>query len=303
MSGCSNAHSTGYLGLHFSCSNIAGGPLGYSVCQNDMLVMFSLQGGACSGPPPWGIICPAIRGYPCLIFIYSGCFFFEFVVIMSQVAVTFTTTTQHVTVVCSRVFLITMTVASAPTSVGQMMSGHRMWFCPPQLICGKIEEFCWPHTFGTNNLNPAQDAFSGICQLFQGFSTGQFLFSELSFPLILISCFGVYYGVYLLLSSCHVAAMFIYGGSTFWGLHHYSPLELTHGKHMCLLIMVNVPCQECAELLPLPLLPFRGILLLLISLLLGHVSYMVGPTDSGGSAVSHLIPPPSLYCGRGFFFR
>ena len=53
---------------------------------------------------------------------------------MSQVAVTTTTTTPPVSVVCSGVSLVTMTVTLAPTSVGHMTMGKQDVILPPQLI-------------------------------------------------------------------------------------------------------------------------------------------------------------------------
>ena len=36
-------------------------------------------------------------------------------------------------------------------------------------------------------------------------------------------------------------------GLNHMGLHNCSPLEHTHGRHICILAMVISPCQECTE--------------------------------------------------------
>ena len=39
-----------------------------------------------------------------------------------------------------------------------------------------------------------------------------------------------------------------------WDLHHCNPSEHTCGRHMCILVIIQEPCQECTEWLFPPLL-------------------------------------------------
>ena len=53
-------------------------------------------------------------------------------------------------------------------------------------------------------------------------------------------CLVVCSGVCFLLSGAMLDAIFTtHGGSTHWGLYHCNPLELTHVRHICNLVMVS----------------------------------------------------------------
>ena len=49
-------------------------------------------------------------------------------------------------------------------------------------------------------------------------------------------------------------------GLNHWGLHHWNPLEFTHGRHMWNLVMVIGPHQVCTEWLLPPLLLYKILL-------------------------------------------
>ena len=53
---------------------------------------------------------------------------------------------------------------------------------------------------------------------------------------------------------CHIGCLIHLLGLNHWGLHHCNPLELTHGRHMCNLVMVIGLHQVCIEWLLPPLL-------------------------------------------------
>ena len=52
---------------------------------------------------------------------------------------------------------------------------------------------------------------------------------------------------------CHAGCHVHPWGLSHWGLHHCNPLEFTHGRHMCNLVMVIGPHQVCTEWLLFPL--------------------------------------------------
>ena len=86
-------------------------------------------------------------------------------------------------------------------------------------------------------------------------------------PIIcILYMFGVHSGVCFLLLGAELDAIFTYGGSTIKSLHLDNPLEFTHGRHMCNLVMVIGPHLVCIEWL-LPMLPWVGWSLLLLILL------------------------------------
>ena len=60
--------------------------------------------------------------------------------------VTITNTTPPVTVVCSEVLLISITITIAPTAVGQMTLGKHDVVLPPQLIPMDTMEVSTGHT-------------------------------------------------------------------------------------------------------------------------------------------------------------
>ena len=105
------------------------------------------------------------------------------------------------------------------------------------------------------------------------------------------------YGVYLLFSGFTVDAIFTCGSSTVC----YSPSEHTHGRYICILVMVWGPHQECTEWLLPPILWVGGSLMLLSQQSSSYPSNMVRHTALEDLPESHLIPPHSLYCWEGSF--
>ena len=81
---------------------------------------------------------------------------------------------------------------------------------------------------------------------------------ELPTHLLIYVC--VCYGVYYLLSGSILDAIFTNKGSTVKNLHHCSPLGHTHDRHMCVLMMVISPNQECTKWLLPPLFQVGGAL-------------------------------------------
>ena len=92
-------------------------------------------------------------------------------------------------------------------------------------------------------------------------------------PTDLLICVGVCYGIHFLLSGAMLDAIFTNGDSTIVQLQ---PFRHTHGRHMCILVMVISPCKECTEWLLLPLLQVGGSLLLLHQQSFSHSNNMVG---------------------------
>ena len=89
-------------------------------------------------------------------------------------------------------------------------------------------------------------------------------FFRVEHPIIcILYMFGVCSGVCFLLLGAKLDAIFTYGGSTFGVCTLTTPLEFTHGRHMCNLVMVISPHLVCIEWL-LPLLPWVGWNLLLL---------------------------------------
>ena len=72
-------------------------------------------------------------------------------------------------------------------------------------------------------------------------------FSELSLPPFCI--LYVWCPFWCLLSTfrCQVGCHIHLWGLNHWGFHHCNPLEFTHGRHMCNLVMVIGPCLVCIE--------------------------------------------------------
>ena len=81
-----------------------------------------------------------------------------------------------------------------------------------------------------------------------------------------------------------------YLGLYHWDLQHYNHLDSTLGGHMCLLVMVCSPCQECTEWLLLPLLQVGA----------GASYYLFScpPSHSINMVRHNPIPPHSLYGGE-----
>ena len=82
------------------------------------------------------------------------------------------------------------------------------------------------------------------------------------------------------------------------GLHPCNPLEFTHGRHMCNLVMITPAMHRVAAPSSTTL---SGGLLLLNQLFPSHPIYMVGHTALG-AWYSHPIPLPSLHGGVGSSF-
>ena len=91
-----------------------------------------------------------------------------------------------------------------------------------------------------------------------------------------------------------------------WGIHHwvlhsYNPLEFTHGRHMCNLVMVMVPLQVCTVNVPSTTLSWGKPSATQSAV--PQPSHLYGGAYSfGGLADSHLIPLPSLHSGEGSSF-
>ena len=149
-------------------------------------------------------------------------FFLSCILIMSQVTVTTVATTSPVTVVWSKAALITMTVTLAEPSVGQITLGQQDLVLLPQLIFKEhFEGFYWSPMCATATSTSAPVAFSGICQICHGSSAVKFPFAE---------------------------------WVSQWFLYHV----FTLGRHICILVMVCDPHQECTEWLLLPLPQVAG---------------------------------------------
>ena len=88
-----------------------------------------------------------------------------------------------------------------------------------------------------------------------------------------------------------------------WGLHYCNPLDITHGRHMCNLVMVIGPCLVYIEwLLPSTTLS-RESLLLLSQLFSNYPIYMVGHTAlAAQQRVTQSLCLPYLM-GRGLLFQ
>ena len=83
------------------------------------------------------------------------------------------------------------------------------------------------------------------------------------------------------------------------GLNNFNPPEYTHGKYMCLLVMMNGPCHECTKWLHISLLQVEGNFLLLTQLS-NQTFHEYGEACSiGGLVESHPITLPSLHGGEG----
>ena len=125
--------------------------------------------------------------------------------------------------------------------------------------------------------------------------------SELSLPLLFYMCWFLFWcmlSVFRYHAGCHINLW----GFKCWGLHHCSLLELTHGRHMCNLVMVTSPHQECTEWLLPPLLwvgePFAT-----HQLYSSHSNYMVGHTALGAwQRVTQSLNLPAWW-GRGLMLQ
>ena len=97
------------------------------------------------------------------------------------------------------------------------------------------ERYIWLHYCVTVSTSVTH-AFSGLYQLNHGPPQVSFLFQSwwchpFSFMLVIVSMFAFFFEF-----QCgHV-------GLNYWDLHHYNPLEYTHARHVCLLMLVQVQC-------------------------------------------------------------
>ena len=118
---------------------------------------------------------------------------------------TATTTTLHVTVVCSISSITIVTVTMAPTSAATTDPKRHN------------ERGCWPHHCATLATS-VPDAFLGLCQFYHGSPQMSFSFSKLSLPNIsyVSACFSVCF----MFSGSNVATIFTNRGSTVGSLNH-----------------------------------------------------------------------------------
>ena len=135
--------------------------------------------------------------------------------------------------------------------------------------------------------------YANLCH---GSSSGEFFSSESPANFVMLASINL---AYILLLGSIVSAMFINKAQTL-GLHHCRPSKYTHGRHMCLVMLLHSLRQECIEWL-LPLLPgVWGSLLLYKQLFSSPSINMMGLTGLGVWQGSQLIPPPSLHVGGAF---
>ena len=155
------------------------------------------------------------------IFIIVAVFLFSVLLIVSQVTVT--TTTPTVMVLCSGSLTINETVTMAPTSVG---------------LAAALGQHC------ATEATSVPDAFSGLCLLCHGSSSGNFFFRvDLPPDFCMLVSVMVFAFSSRFQCGCHVYQW----GFSCWHLDHCNPLEFMHGRPMCLLVMVHCSCQVCTE--------------------------------------------------------
>ena len=112
------------------------------------------------------------------------------------------------------------------------------------------------------------------------FSTGRFLFQSWA-PIILFWYIWCLFWCMLFAFRCHAGHHIHLRVLNHWGLHHCNPLELTHSRHMCNLVVSISPHLVCTEWLFPPLLWVGGSLLLLNQMSTSHSNYTVGHTALG----------------------
>ena len=112
--------------------------------------------------------------------------------------------------------------------------------------------------------------------------------------------FGVCSGVCFLLLGAELDVVSPMGLNHL-GLHFCNPLEFTHGRYMCNLVMVIGPCLVCIEWL-LPSLLWVGGPSATQSAVPQPSHLYGGAYSLGGSAESHPIPLLSLHDGEGSSF-
>ena len=182
-----------------------------------------------------------------IVNLYSRCLF------LFSVFSLWLTTTPLVTFVCSRVSPIIITY-NGSTSVALAAFGQHDVPVPPQLTLKDIIRCSVGHyQSDAAATTTVPDAFSGICQLCHESFSSEFSLSELSLPLI--NYISACYGVCLLLLGSHVAAMLTNGGWLIRVSQSHNPMQYTHGRYMCLLVMAHGPYKECIKWLFPPLFP------------------------------------------------
>ena len=164
-------------------------------------------------------------------------------VIMSQV--TMTATTLPVTVVYSSAATTTITVGMAPNSaqLASALGLYDVGLSPP-LIMKDSERCCWPCHCATAATS-VPDAFSGFANYAMDPHQVIFLFHSLASSQFLNV--GVCYSVCFLFPGSSCECQFHQCGLSQWSLHHCKSLEYTNVRHVCLLVLVWVPCQELTE--------------------------------------------------------
>ena len=164
---------------------------------------------------------------------------------------TATTTTPHVTVMYSSALAVTITVTMGPTLMGlSATSGQHdlvlLLLVMPRntgdvvglttLLQQQPQSQMPLQAYATYAMGPPQESFSFRVEL----------------PTVLLIYVGVM--VYAFSFRCHSECHIHQRVFNHQGLHCCSPLEHTHGWHMCILVMVIGPWHECTELLLPPLL-------------------------------------------------
>ena len=253
------------------------------------------------GPPyPQGVLTITLsRGIPIFSLRKFICWIFFFVVCFSLCLQLWKPVLlPPVIVVCSRAPCITMTAIMAPT-FGLSSTGYSMmWFCYHSWYCGTELGVLLALLHCSSNI------LSPRCLLRHMATIPMILLrwvfhSGLSIPLIhnVVCC----YLLWCLLSAfrfpcgCHACQW----GLNYLGLQCHNPMEYTFGRHMCLLVMVCVPCQYFTKWLLLLVLWVGGSFMLLIQLFPSHSINIVGHTAVGRLAESHPIPLPSLHGREG----
>ena len=167
---------------------------------------------------------------------------------------------------------------------------HDVVLLPP-LIPRDNKRYCWP-CYCVTAARSVPHAFSDLCLLGHGSSLGEFSSSEFDLPpislcrcllLCLLSVFRLQCGY-----------QFHKWGLNHWGLHHCNPLEYTHDKHLCLLVMVLAHTRGALS---------RCSLKCLRQGWASHYSVNCPPgiqsiqcdIVTGDSVECHLIPSPALH--------
>ena len=172
---------------------------------------------------------------------------------MSQASTTRAKTiTPVVTVVWSGMSCLLSLVTMAPSLMGlPATSGQHDVVLSPLLT-----PRCSRSVVGLATVLQQQPLFQMSLQAYANYAIGPplvgFSFRVEPPTVLYLSMIDVCSGVCILLSGAMMDAVFTYERLNHWGLHHCNPLELTHGRHMCNLLMVIGPHQVHTEwLVPL----------------------------------------------------